>query len=77
MSSVDVVGDRLADEQGARPLRGLPFLRVQSATHQVSQLKGSSDRWRIRVGDRRIFYKIEDGRLVVLVIAIGRRDKDG
>lgn len=29
--------------------------------------------WRYRVGDYRIIAKIEDGRLVILVIAIGHR----
>ncbi|WP_026929139.1 type II toxin-antitoxin system RelE family toxin [Glycomyces tenuis] len=41
----------------------------------VKKLKGSSDRWRVRVGDWRIVYKIEDGQLVVLVVAVGHRSK--
>ena len=41
----------------------------------VKKLKGSADRWRIRVGDWRIVYRIEDGELLVLVIAVGHRGK--
>lgn len=41
----------------------------------VKQLKGASDRWCIRVGDWRVLYKIEDGRLIVLVVVIGHRSK--
>lgn len=39
----------------------------------VKKLKSDDDLWRIRVGDWRVVYEIEDGRLVVLVIAIGHR----
>lgn len=38
-------------------------------------LKGKlSGLWRYRVGKYRLICKIEDGRLVILVIAIGHRD---
>ena len=36
-------------------------------------LKGQYNTWRIRVGDWRIIYTIEDERLVVLVVKIGPR----
>ncbi|WP_100449098.1 type II toxin-antitoxin system RelE family toxin [Glycomyces xiaoerkulensis] len=39
----------------------------------AKKLKARENRWRIRVGDRRVVYEIEDDRLVVLVIAIGHR----
>ena len=32
-----------------------------------------SGQWRYRIGDYRIIVKIEDGRLIILVIAIGHR----
>ena len=39
------------------------------------QLRGRSG-WRVRVGDYRVIYTIEDEKLVVLVVALGhRRDK--
>ncbi len=39
----------------------------------VTKLQGEADAWRIRVGDYRVLYIIEDGRLVVLVVKIGHR----
>lgn len=41
----------------------------------VKKLKGQSDQWRIRVGDWRVLYEIEDGRLIILVVMIGHRSK--
>lgn len=37
------------------------------------KLRGADDVWRARVGDYRIVYQIEDGRLLVLVVKIGHR----
>ena len=37
------------------------------------KLRGADDVWRARVGDYRILYRIEDARLVVLVIRFGHR----
>ncbi|MEO5333000.1 MAG: type II toxin-antitoxin system RelE/ParE family toxin [Magnetococcus sp. YQC-5] len=37
------------------------------------KLAGVADTWRIRVGDYRIIYIIEDDRLVVLIVKIGHR----
>lgn len=37
------------------------------------KMQGSSESWRIRAGDYRIIYTIEDNRLIVLVIKIGHR----
>lgn len=37
------------------------------------KLEGISDTWRIRAGDYRIIYTIEDDRLVVLIVKIGHR----
>ena len=39
----------------------------------VKMLHGKANTWRLRVGDYRILYTIEDNRLVVLVIKIGHR----
>jgi mRNA interferase RelE/StbE len=38
-----------------------------------SKLAGTSDRYRIRVGDYRIIYRVDDGKVVVLVLLIGHR----
>lgn len=37
------------------------------------KMSGFADRWRVRVGDWRIVYEIEDERLVVLVLAVAPR----
>jgi mRNA interferase RelE/StbE len=37
------------------------------------KLAGTSDRYRVRVGDYRIVYRIDDGKVVVLVLLIGHR----
>lgn len=55
------------------------YLRTRVATLDnprtiAKPLKGPlATYWRFRVGDYRIICDIQDGRLVVLVIAIGRR----
>jgi mRNA interferase RelE/StbE len=41
----------------------------------VKKLVGVGDLWRVRVGDWRIVYRIEDDRLVVLVVAVAKRDE--
>ena len=37
------------------------------------KLAGTSDRYRIRVGDYRIIYRVDDGRVTVLVLVVGHR----
>lgn len=37
------------------------------------KLKGEDDLWRIRVGDYRIVYTIEDAELIVLVVRVAHR----
>lgn len=37
------------------------------------KLAGSADQWRIRVGDRRVIYAVDDGVLVVLVVTAAPR----
>ncbi len=34
---------------------------------------GYADHWRYRIGDYRVIVRIEDGRMVIIVIAIGHR----
>jgi len=41
--------------------------------HGYGKLTDSDELYRIRVGDYRIVYQIEDDRLIVLVIRIGHR----
>jgi mRNA interferase RelE/StbE len=40
---------------------------------QARKLVGGAGEWRVRTGDFRIVYEIYDGRLFVLVVAVGHR----
>jgi mRNA interferase RelE/StbE len=44
-----------------------------TAALDIKALQGHSSRWRLRVGDYRIVYTIEDGQLIVWVLAVGNR----
>ncbi|MEV0404285.1 type II toxin-antitoxin system RelE/ParE family toxin [Actinoallomurus sp. NPDC050550] len=39
----------------------------------IKSLQGHNARWRLRVGDYRVIYTIEDGQLIVWVLAVGNR----
>ena len=39
----------------------------------VKKLAGEVGLWRIRLGDYRVLYKIQDDRLLVLVVRVGHR----
>ncbi|MBM4019359.1 MAG: type II toxin-antitoxin system RelE/ParE family toxin [Planctomycetes bacterium] len=40
---------------------------------QMRKLKGILNLWRVRLGDYRVVYQIEDDRLLIVVIRIGHR----
>jgi mRNA interferase RelE/StbE len=48
-------------------------LAVDPRPPGVQKLKGESDLFRLRSGDYRVIYSIEDVRMIVLVIRIGHR----
>ncbi len=48
-------------------------LRHDPAPHGATRLRGHRGLWRVRVGDWRICYRIEEGRLVILIIAVAPR----
>ncbi|MEM8642922.1 MAG: type II toxin-antitoxin system RelE/ParE family toxin [Cyanobacteria bacterium P01_G01_bin.54] len=39
----------------------------------TKKLKNGGDRFRVRVGDYRIIYKIENDQLVILIVKVGHR----
>ncbi|AZG48851.1 type II toxin-antitoxin system RelE family toxin [Gordonia insulae] len=41
--------------------------------HGVTKLSGTTDSYRIRVGNYRIVYTIDDGELIIVVVRIGHR----
>ncbi|GGL12225.1 type II toxin-antitoxin system RelE family toxin [Streptomyces flaveus] len=44
-----------------------------TAAFDIKALQGHSSRWRLRVGDYRVVYTVEDGQLIVWVLAVGNR----
>lgn len=44
-----------------------------TAAFDIKALAGHSARWRLRVGDYRVVYTIEDGQLIVWILAAGNR----
>ena len=65
--------DSLRGDIYRRMIQALRGLADNSRPHGVKKLKGYRDYWRIRVGDYRIIYTIQDDRLIVTVIRIGNR----
>ncbi|MFO0965274.1 MAG: type II toxin-antitoxin system RelE/ParE family toxin [Gemmataceae bacterium] len=57
----------------ARIIDALEKLRRNPRGHGAVKLKGEESLWRIRVGDYRIVFEIEDDRLIVLVLCIAHR----
>jgi len=43
---------------------------------KARKLVGGAGEWRVRTGDYRIVYEIHDGRLLILVVAVGHRRDD-
>ncbi|MDP3263068.1 MAG: type II toxin-antitoxin system RelE/ParE family toxin [Tabrizicola sp.] len=82
MSSYRVEVLPLADKQlakvkdrvlKARLLRTIYELGNEPRPTGCVKLVGEIDQWRVRVGDWRIVYMIEDGRLVVVVVRVAPR----
>lgn len=48
-------------------------LAMEPRPHGCTKLSGAKNIYRVRVGDHRIIYQIEDDRLLVLVADIGHR----
>jgi len=62
---------RLDADNFARISRTIDRLKLDPRPNGVRKLKGSTDKYRIRVGDLRLIYKITDLALVVFVIRVG------
>lgn len=56
-----------------RILSAIDALALDPRPHGCKQLKGGSGEMRIRVGDYRVIYDVNDGEVVILVLAIGHR----
>jgi mRNA interferase RelE/StbE len=51
----------------------LELLAVEPRPPAAIRLVGGSGGWRVRTGDYRIVYEINDGQLLILVLRIGHR----
>jgi mRNA interferase RelE/StbE len=56
----------------AGPGTDIHGLAHEPRPHGVKKLSGR-DVWRIRIGDYRVLYEIQDARLLILVVDIGHR----
>ena len=64
---------KLPNDAAERIARAIDELESNPRPHGVKKLAGHENLWRVRVGDYRIVYTIEDNRLLVLVVKIGNR----
>ena len=64
--------DRLSDDISNRILRRLSGLETNPRPADVKKLKGREG-WRIRVGDYRVIYEINDSARQIIVVTIGHR----
>jgi mRNA interferase RelE/StbE len=67
--------DRLDGPIRARVLRKVAALEDDPRPPGATRLVGADDLWRIRIGDYRVVYAIEDDRLVVIVVRVAGRGK--
>lgn len=77
--------NRIIDERMANPAAGVPIEDVMRETLERSELEtdplgfnttalvSQPDRRRLRVGDHRIIYTIDNGELVVWAVHVGHR----
>jgi mRNA interferase RelE/StbE len=51
----------------------IELLATEPRPPASTRLVGGAGEWRVRTGDYRIVYEIEDARLLVLVLSVGHR----
>jgi mRNA interferase RelE/StbE len=65
---------RKFDPQVRRRIQGvLELLAAEPRPPTATRLVGGADEWRVRTGDYRVIYEIEDQELLVLVLRVGHR----
>jgi mRNA interferase RelE/StbE len=64
---------KLPAEVRQRVAKALAALSEEPRPSGVVKLRGSSNRWRIRIGDYRIIYRIEDEIVLVTILIIAHR----
>ncbi|MEX1231719.1 MAG: type II toxin-antitoxin system RelE/ParE family toxin [Planctomycetaceae bacterium] len=74
-SSAEKEMDRLSARVRGRIVAALEKLRSNPRPRGCLKLKGDDELWRIRVGDYRVIYTIQDDVLIVMVVRVAlRRD---
>lgn len=64
----------IRDARLGTPLkRAIAALATSPRPPGCVKMAGSADQWRIRVGDWRVIYAVDDGVLVVLVVTVAPR----
>jgi len=65
---------RRLDQQARRRVQGaIELLADQPRPPGASKLVGGAGEWRVRTGDYRIIYEVNDQVLIVLVVSLGHR----
>ena len=65
--------EALPDIMLARVLRKMEALRQTPRPAGCKKLKGYKDQWRVRVGDWRVVYIVDDAAKIVSITRIGHR----
>ena len=65
--------DKLPREIQRRILEAIQLLSDNPRPSGVKKLQSEIDLYRIRIGEYRVVYSIQDGQLKILVVAIGHR----
>jgi mRNA interferase RelE/StbE len=68
--------DKIDIENKTRIIDGIIALGGNPRTRGCAKLKGFDRLYRIRAGDFRVIYEVDDGERTVIVAIIKRREKD-
>jgi mRNA interferase RelE/StbE len=63
----------IPDKDAKKITKAIDELADNPRPNGIKKLKGSDDFYRIKVGNYRVIYEINDGELVIVVVEIGHR----
>ena len=63
----------IPDKDAKKITKAIDELAENSRPNGVKKLKGKGEFYRIKVGNYRVIYEINDGELVIVVVEIGHR----
>lgn len=64
---------KLPEDGRRRVVRLVGGLADDPRPHGCTKLSGCDTFWRVRSGNYRVVYEVDDGKLTVLVVAVGNR----